>query len=64
MDRKDLYFCLLLFNLVEKTTMISAAVWSGSGNTELARMGECAEVQVILPTLCVGLGMVSIILMQ
>lgn len=41
--------------------MISAAVWSGSGNTELVRTGECAEVQVLLPD-AQGLGMVSIIL--
>lgn len=33
-------------------------------NTELAIMGECAEVQVLLPNLCVGLGMVLVILMQ
>lgn len=43
--------------------MISAAVWSGSGNTELVRMGECTEVQVLVPDTQV-LGIVSIILMQ
>lgn len=43
--------------------MITAALWSGSGNAELVRMDECAEVQVFLPD-TQGLGMDSIILMS
>lgn len=42
--------------------MITAALWCGSGNAELVRMDECAEVQVLLPD-TQGLGMNSIILM-
>lgn len=42
--------------------MITAAPWSGSGNAELVRMDECAEVQVLLSD-TQGLGVDSMNLM-
>lgn len=43
--------------------MITAGLWSGSGNAELVRMDECAGLQVFLPD-TQALGMNSIILMS